>query len=231
MIYAAICVRTDTLQSRRRNIASGVKRHFLLIVLITIDYLKHQTLTKRYQPASIQIYPSLFSKLNSTVMIMAIFLSSIVRHMTLFVVKDVLPLVIENVKTLLLLRIYVSSTALDNIEQTLQDVGSNLETVIADRQKNLVEFKKPKNNISRIVKEKREEILNFVDKLERKMLDTISVIESETRQQVEQLIEELGTKQQEVNTLKKDIELTKKICIQCPDTHGYQTTSGTSIIT
>jgi hypothetical protein len=35
----------------------------------------------------------------------------------------------------------------------------------------------------------------------------------------------------EVITLKKDIELTKKICIQCPDTHGYQTTSGTSIIT
>jgi myo-inositol catabolism protein IolC len=42
-------------------------------------------------------------------------------------------------------------------------------------------------------------------------VDKISVIESETRQQIEQLIEELGTKQQEVNTLKKDIELTKKI--------------------
>jgi flagellar biosynthesis chaperone FliJ len=95
------------------------------------------------------------------------------------------------------------STALDNLEQTLQDVGSNLEIVIADRQKNLVEFKKQKNNISRIVKEKREEIMNFLDKLERKMLDKISVIESETRQQIEKLIEELSAKQQEVKTLKK----------------------------
>jgi hypothetical protein len=89
----------------------------------------------------------------------------------------------------------VSSTALDNLEQTLQDVGSNLEIVIADRQKNLVELKKQKNNISRIVKEKREEIMNFLDKLERKMLDKISVIESETRQQIEKLIEELSAKQ------------------------------------
>jgi glycine cleavage system regulatory protein len=60
----------------------------------------------------------------------------------------------------------VSSTALDNLEQTLQDVGSNLEIVIADRQENLVELKKQKNNISRKVKEKREEIKNFLDKLE-----------------------------------------------------------------
>jgi hypothetical protein len=45
----------------------------------------------------------------------------------------------------------VSSTALDNLEQTLQDVGSNLEIVIADRQKNLVELKKQKNNISSII--------------------------------------------------------------------------------
>ena len=104
----------------------------------------------------------------------------------------------------------VSSTALDNLEQTLQDVGFNLEIVIADRQKNLVELKKQKNNISRIVKEKREEIMNFLFKIERKMLDKISVIESETRQQIEKLIEELSTKQQEVKTLKKDIQLTKK---------------------
>jgi hypothetical protein len=70
-------------------------------------YLKQQKLTKRYQSTRIKIYPSLYSKLNSTVMMMAIFLSSIVRHMTLFVVKDVLPPVIENVKILLLLRIYL----------------------------------------------------------------------------------------------------------------------------
>ena len=70
-------------------------------------YLKQQKLTKRYQSTSKKMYPSLFGKLNSTVMIMVIFLSSIVRHMTLFVVKDVLPPVIENVKTLLLLRIYL----------------------------------------------------------------------------------------------------------------------------
>ena len=109
-----------------------------------------------------------------------------------------------------LLETSVLSTALDNLEQTLQDVGSNLEIVIADRQKNLVELKKQKNNISRIVKEKREEIMNFLDKLERKMLDKISVIESETRQQIEKLIEELSAKQLEVKTLRKDIELTKK---------------------
>jgi cell division septum initiation protein DivIVA len=42
------------------------------------------------------------------------------------------------------------------------------------------------------------------------MLDKISVIESETRQQIEKLIEELSTKQQEVKTLNKDIQLTKK---------------------
>jgi hypothetical protein len=107
MIYTAICVRAGILQSRRWNIAPGVKRHFVLIVLITINYLKQQKLTKRYQSTSKKIYPSLFGKLNSTVMIMVIFLSSIVRHMTLFVVKDVLPPVIENVKTLLLLRIYL----------------------------------------------------------------------------------------------------------------------------
>jgi myo-inositol catabolism protein IolC len=35
------------------------------------------------------------------------------------------------------------------------------------------------------------------------MLDKISVIESETRQQIEKLIEELSAKQQEVKTLKK----------------------------
>jgi hypothetical protein len=109
-----------------------------------------------------------------------------------------------------LLETSVSSTALDNLEQTLQDVGSHLEIVIADRQKNLVELKKQKNNISRIVKEKREEIMNFLDKLERKMLDKISVIENKTRQQIEKLIEELSAKQQAVKTLIKDIELTKK---------------------
>jgi hypothetical protein len=109
-----------------------------------------------------------------------------------------------------LLETSVSSTELDNLEQTLQDVGSNLEIVIADRQKNLVELKKQKNNISRNVKEKREEIINFLDKLERKMLDNISAIESKTRQQIEKLIKELSVKQQEVKTLKKDIELTKK---------------------
>jgi hypothetical protein len=42
------------------------------------------------------------------------------------------------------------------------------------------------------------------------MLDKISVIESKTGQQIEKLIEELSAKQQEVKTLKKDIELTKK---------------------
>ena len=46
MIYTAIYVRADTLQSRRRNIASGVKRHFVLIVLITINYLKQQKFTE-----------------------------------------------------------------------------------------------------------------------------------------------------------------------------------------
>jgi ABC-type transporter Mla subunit MlaD len=109
-----------------------------------------------------------------------------------------------------LLETSVSSTAFDNLEQTLQDVESNLEIVIADRQKNLVELKKQKNNISRKVKEKREEIINFLDKIERKMLDQISVIEGETRQQIEKLIEELSVTQKEVKTLKKDIELTKK---------------------
>jgi hypothetical protein len=34
------------------------------------------------------------------------------------------------------------------------------------------------------VKEKREEIINFLDKLERKMLDNISLIESKTGQQI-----------------------------------------------
>ena len=109
-----------------------------------------------------------------------------------------------------LLETSVSSTALDNLEQTLQDVGSNLEIVIADRQKNLVELKKQKNNISRKVKEKREEIINFLDKLKRQMLDNISAIESKTRQHIEKLIKELSVKQQEAKTLKKDIELTKK---------------------
>ena len=109
-----------------------------------------------------------------------------------------------------LLEISVLSTSLDNLEQTIQDVGSNLEIVIADRQNNLVELKKQKNNITRKVKEKREEIINFLDKLERKMLDNISVIESKTGQQIKKLIEELNVKQQEAKTLKKDIELTKK---------------------
>jgi hypothetical protein len=52
--------------------------------------------------------------------------------------------------------------------------------------------------------------MNFLDKLERKMLDKISVIENKTRQQIEKLIEELSAKQQAVKTLIKDIELTKK---------------------
>jgi hypothetical protein len=34
------------------------------------------------------------------------------------------------------------------------------------------------------VKEKREEIINFLDKLERQMLDNISAIESKTRQRI-----------------------------------------------
>jgi hypothetical protein len=34
--------------------------------------------------------------------------------------------------------------------------------------------------------------MNFLDKIERKMLDQISVIEGETRQQIEKLIEELS---------------------------------------
>jgi DNA polymerase elongation subunit (family B) len=42
------------------------------------------------------------------------------------------------------------------------------------------------------------------------MLDNISAIESKTRQHIEKLIKELSVKQQEVKTLKKDIELTKK---------------------
>jgi histidyl-tRNA synthetase len=70
-------------------------------------------------------------------------------------------------------------------------------------------LKKQKNNNSRIVKEKREEIMNFLDKLERKMLDKISVIESKAGQQIEKLIEELSVKQQEAKKLKKDIELTR----------------------
>ena len=127
-------------------------------------------------------------------MIMAIFLSSIVRRMMFFVVKDDL------------LETSVSSTALYNLEQTLQDVGSNLEIVIADRHKNLVGLKKQKNNISRKMKEKREEIINFLDKL---ALDKILVIKSKTRQQIEKLIEELNIKQWEVKAPRKDIELTK----------------------
>ena len=69
------------------------------------------------------------------------------------------------------------------------------------------------------MKEKREEIMKFLDKLERQMLDNISAIESKTRQQIEKLISVFtsccftlnsSVKQQEVKTLKKDIELTKK---------------------
>jgi hypothetical protein len=71
-----------------------------------------------------------------------------------------------------LLETSVSSTALDNLEQTLQDVGSNLELVIADRQNNLVELKKQKNNISRKVKEKREEIMFLKLSGTHKYLDT-----------------------------------------------------------
>jgi hypothetical protein len=56
MIYTAIYVRADILQNRRRNIASGVKRHFVLIVLLTINYLKHQKLTKRYSINKIMKY-------------------------------------------------------------------------------------------------------------------------------------------------------------------------------
>jgi uncharacterized coiled-coil DUF342 family protein len=69
------------------------------------------------------------------------------------------------------------------------------------RQNNLVELKKQKNNIIRKVKEKREEIINFLNKLERKMLDNISIIESKTGQQIKKLIEELNVKQQEAKTV------------------------------
>jgi ElaB/YqjD/DUF883 family membrane-anchored ribosome-binding protein len=44
------------------------------------------------------------------------------------------------------------------------------------------------------VKEKREEIMNFLDKLERQMLDNISAIESKTRQHIEKLIKELSAR-------------------------------------
>ncbi|CAG2218838.1 unnamed protein product [Mytilus edulis] len=61
-----------------------------------------------------------------------------------------------------------SSAALDEYEQTLKDVGENIQTAIVDRKYNLEEFKKQKQSFEAQIKERRLKSSSISTTLKRK---------------------------------------------------------------
>ncbi|VDI11717.1 Hypothetical predicted protein [Mytilus galloprovincialis] len=103
-----------------------------------------------------------------------------------------------------------SSAAIDEYEQTLKDVEENIQTAIADRKNNVEEFEKQTQAIRKQIKNKRIEINQHFDNLEATIMNELSTIESEKKQNVQSVIEKLEKNKNKNIQLKKDVDAMKK---------------------
>ncbi|CAG2218839.1 unnamed protein product [Mytilus edulis] len=103
-----------------------------------------------------------------------------------------------------------SSAAIDEYEQTLTDVEKNIKTAIVDRKYNLEKFEKQKKAIIKQIKDKRTEINKHFDNLEATIMNELSTVESQKKQNVQSVIEKLEENKNKNMQLKKDVEAMKK---------------------
>ncbi|XP_063408871.1 uncharacterized protein LOC134692346 [Mytilus trossulus] len=104
---------------------------------------------------------------------------------------------------------FKSAAALDEYEQTLKDVGDNIQTAIVDRKNNLLEFEKQTQAVRKQIKNKRAEINKHLNKLEATIINELSTIEGEKKQHVQSVIEKLEENKNKNIQLKNDVDAMK----------------------
>ncbi|CAG2186788.1 unnamed protein product [Mytilus edulis] len=102
------------------------------------------------------------------------------------------------------------TSALDDIEQILKCLSTNIHTAIDDRKRNLYEIQQQKDNLLGKIKEKRREINNLLDQLEKSLLQELSEVEKESNQKMEMVIKELEERSSKSIQLQSDIALMKR---------------------
>ncbi|CAC5400965.1 unnamed protein product [Mytilus coruscus] len=103
-----------------------------------------------------------------------------------------------------------SSAAINKYEQTLKDVDENIQNAIDDRKYNLEQFEKQKQAIKKQVKDKRIEINKHFDNLEATLMNELSAIEGEKKQNVHSVIEKLEENQKKNLQLRNDVDAMKE---------------------
>ncbi|XP_071148867.1 uncharacterized protein [Mytilus edulis] len=101
------------------------------------------------------------------------------------------------------------TSALDDIEQILKRLSTNIHTAIDDRKRNLYEIQQQKGNLLGKIKEKRKEINNLLDLLEKSLLQELSEVEKESSKKLEMVIKELEQRSSKLIQLQSDIALMK----------------------
>ncbi|VDI59110.1 Hypothetical predicted protein [Mytilus galloprovincialis] len=101
------------------------------------------------------------------------------------------------------------TSALNDIEQILKCLSTNIHTAIDDRKRHLDEIQQQKDNLLGKIKEKREEINNLLDLLEKSLLQELSEVEKESSQKMEMVIKELEERSSIIIQLQSDIALMK----------------------
>ncbi|VDI69710.1 Hypothetical predicted protein [Mytilus galloprovincialis] len=103
-----------------------------------------------------------------------------------------------------------SSTSIDEYKQTLKDVEENIQNAIVDRKNNLEDFENQTQAIRKQIKDKRIEINKHFDNLETKIMNELSTVECEKKQNVQSVIEKLEENKNKSIQLMKNVDAMKK---------------------
>ncbi|XP_063399383.1 uncharacterized protein LOC134684016 [Mytilus trossulus] len=109
--------------------------------------------------------------------------------------------VINNVK---------SSNAFFEIEQTLKEVGENIEKIREDRQNNLKTLPETRKQIEKEILETRTSINNHIDKIQADIIKELYASADQESKQIRQLLNSLDEKQQEIAILQGSLSDIKK---------------------
>ncbi|XP_063432003.1 uncharacterized protein LOC134714576 [Mytilus trossulus] len=98
-----------------------------------------------------------------------------------------------------------SSGLLETLLKSLEDLKSNMDNIVYDRQSNLLKIKEQKENIYSGIKEQRKRINSHFDKLEQEIVKSLNAAELDLNMKIEDLLKELGEKSEKITVLQNNI--------------------------
>ena len=102
-----------------------------------------------------------------------------------------------------------TSAMVDSIEDTLNDMSSNMERVIRDREENLTKITNQRRKIHNEIQEERRKINEHLDKLEEQVIGNLDAEEANIKSEIKNLLEKLNKKAITIEMLQSKLSAVK----------------------